>query len=53
MLSANSNGRCLARTDFSPYHPPLPGSAAPMETPRLLDGLAQGVYRGWSRPTQS
>lgn len=42
MLSANSNCRCLARADFSLYHPPLPGSAAPTETPRLLDGLAQG-----------
>jgi hypothetical protein len=25
MLSANSNGHCLTRTDFSLYKPPLPG----------------------------
>lgn len=47
MLSTNSNGHCLARTNFSLYNPPPPGLCCPIETPRLLGGLAQGGCRGW------
>lgn len=48
MLSANSNGHCLARTDFSLHNHLCLGSADHVEIPRLLGGLTQGGCRGWS-----
>lgn len=41
MLSTDSNGHCPARTCFSLYNRLCLGSAAPVEIPRLLGGLAQ------------